>query len=115
MELKMVQEEKDDVTILRLSGKLVGGPTAEKFQETIKALVAQGKNNVLVDMGGVSWVNSTGLGILIASYTTLRRSDGKVKLLKVSKRVQSILMITKLSTIFETHEDEAKALASFAA
>ena len=68
---------------------------------------------VLVDLGKVSWVNSTGLGILIANYTTLKREEGKLKLLNVSKRIESILMVTKLNTIFDSYSTEEEALQSF--
>jgi len=111
--MKIKREERDGVLILRLEGKLMGGPDADSIQSAIREGVEAGKKNVLVDLGSVSWVNSTGLGILIANYTTLKREGGMVRLLHVSKRIESILMVTKLNTIFESYNDEEEALASF--
>jgi anti-sigma B factor antagonist len=111
--MKIKQEEQEDVVILRLGGKLMGGPDADAFQQTIRDLVERGRRNVLVDMGDVSWVNSTGLGILISGYTTLKNAGGVLKLVRVNKRIDQIFMVTKLHTIFDSFEDETRALASF--
>ncbi len=75
--------------------------------------MSEDRKQVLVDMGKVSWVNSTGLGILISGYTTLKNADGNLKLVGVNKRIDQIFMVTKLHTIFEAFEEEASALASF--
>lgn len=111
--MKIKREEKDGVLVLRLEGKLMGGPDADTIHNAIREGVEAGKKNVLVDLGSVSWVNSTGLGILIANYTTLKREGGMLRLLNVSKRIESILMVTKLNTIFESYNDEEEALQSF--
>ena len=111
--MKINREEKDGILILRLEGKLMGGPDAEAIHSAIREGVEAGKKNVLVDLGKVSWVNSTGLGILIANFTTLKREGGMLKLLNVSKRIESILMVTKLNTIFESFNEEADAITSF--
>ena len=91
----------------------MGGPDADDFKEVIKKLMAEGCKKILVNLEDVPWVNSTGLGILIAGYTSLKRDGGTLKLLNVTDRIQSILMITRLGTIFESYDDEAEALASF--
>jgi len=111
--MKIKEEEHGDVVVLRMEGKLMGGPDADSFQQTIRDLVEHGKRNVLVDMGNVSWVNSTGLGILISGYTTLKNAGGVLKLVRVNKRIHQIFMVTKLQTIFDSFDDEAGALASF--
>jgi anti-sigma B factor antagonist len=103
----------DSIAILDLSGKLMGGPDADDFKEVIKKLMTEGCKKILVNLEDVPWVNSTGLGILIAGYTSLKRDGGTLKLLNVTDRIQSILMITRLGTIFESYDDEAQALASF--
>lgn len=111
--MKIQQEKNGAVTIVRLNGKLMGGPDAETFQNIIKDLVGQERKKVLVDMGKVSWVNSTGLGILISGYTTLKNAGGTLKLVGVNKRIDQIFMVTKLHTIFESFDEENSALASF--
>jgi len=111
--MKIHREDSGGVTILRLNGKLMGGPDAEGFQKLVKELVEAGRKQVLVDMGKVSWVNSTGLGILISGYTTLRNAGGTLKLVGVNKRIDQIFMVTKLHTIFESFEEETRALSSF--
>jgi len=111
--MKIQREDNGEIAILRLNGKLMGGPDAEDFQKLIRGLVEDGRKSVLVDMGKVSWVNSTGLGILISGYTTLKNSGGTLKLLGVNKRIDQIFMVTKLHTIFESYDEEASALASF--
>ena len=111
--MKIHREDNGAVTVIRLNGKLMGGPDADHFQKLIKELVSEDRKQVLVDMGKVSWVNSTGLGILISGYTTLKNADGNLKLVGVNKRIDQIFMVTKLHTIFEAFEEEASALASF--
>ena len=111
--MKIKRDEAGDVVVLRLEGKLMGGPDAESFQALIKELVSSGRKKILVDLGKVSWVNSTGLGILISGYTTLKNNEGSLKLVNVNKRIDQILIVTKLHTIFEAFEDESRAVASF--
>jgi anti-sigma B factor antagonist len=111
--MKVAREDKDGVVILRLEGKLMGGPDSDAIHTAIRDAIAHERRHVLVDLGKVSWVNSTGLGILIANFTTLKKSEGTLKLLHVSKRIESILMVTKLNTIFESYDDEGEALRSF--
>jgi len=101
------------VAIVDLSGKLMGGSESEDFKDGIKQLMGEGYKNILINLEDVPWVNSTGLGTLIAGYTSVKREGGTLKLLNVTDRIQSILMITRLGTIFETYDDEAQALASF--
>lgn len=107
-----VREEKN-VTILDISGKIMGGPDADSFHELIKELIVEDKKNILVNLARVNWINSTGLGILIAGYTSVRDAQGDFKLLNVSDRIESILMVTKLARIFDSFDDKDEALASF--
>jgi anti-sigma B factor antagonist len=111
--VKVKIRKTDSVAILDLSGKLMGGPDADVFKDTIKQLIEEGYKNVIVNLQHVPWVNSTGLGILIAGYTTLKREGGSLKLIHVTDRIESILMITKLGTIFESYSEEETALKSF--
>ena len=111
--MKIRERRVEGVTILEMSGKLMGGPDADVFDETIKTLIHEGHRNVIVNMEKVKWVNSTGLGILISGYTTLRKSGGELKLLKVSDRIENIFIVSKLFTVFESYQDEQEAVQSF--
>ncbi len=112
--MKIKERKRDGVAILDMSGKLMGGPDAEAFSETIKTLIHEGCHNVIVNMDKVNWVNSTGLGILISGYSTLKKSGGELKLLKVSERIESIFIVSKLHTVFQSFKDEDDAVQSFA-
>jgi len=107
------KDERDGVVILRLHGKLFGGPDADTMKKAITELADEGRINLIVDLKDVSVVNSTGLGILVSSLTTVRRNEGNLKLLHVPTRIASALQMTWLTKVFELHEDEDKAVASF--
>jgi anti-sigma B factor antagonist len=111
--VKLSVRKTDSVAILDISGKLMGGPDADVFKEAIRNLLDEGYKNVVINMSQVPFINSTGLGILISAYTTLRKEDGVLKLASVTERIDSLLMITKLGTIFETYSSEDKAVESF--
>jgi anti-sigma B factor antagonist len=111
--VKIKERKRDGVAILEMSGKLMGGPDSETFDETVKTLIHEGCHNVIVSMERVKWVNSTGLGILISGYTTLKKSGGELKLLKVSDRIENIFIVSKLYTVFESYQDEDEAIQSF--
>ena len=111
--VKIKERKRDGVAILELSGKLMGGPDADTFDETIKTLIHEGIKNIIVNLERVKWVNSTGLGILISGYSTVKKSGGELKLLKVSHRIENIFMVSKLFTVFESYEDEDEAVMSF--
>ena len=111
--IKLNRRDRNGVTILEISGRLMGGPDAELLQKTLRDLVAEGRTRVVVDLGQVAWVNSSGLGTLIAAYTTLKDKGGSLKLLNVSRRIEQILAVTKLSTVFEAFSDEDQVVASF--
>ncbi len=111
MNLKRV--DRGDVTVLVLSGKLMGGPDSVLFQDMIKDLLGADRKNLVADLKSLSWVNSTGLGILISGYSSVKNAGGVLKLAAVASRIESILMITKLTTVFETHKTVDDAVESF--
>ncbi len=111
--MNIKQSIKGDVTVLNLSGKIMGGPDHEKFMTEIKTLIADGQVDVLLDMRKVSWVNSTGLGILVSGYHTLKKNGGRLKICQVSDRIDNILNVTQLKLVFETFDNCEEALASF--
>ncbi len=112
--MKITQREVDNAVVLDLSGKLTGGPDAETFREVFKSLIDQDKKNIIVNLEKVSWINSTGLGILISGYTSVRRGGGDLVIMHASDRIESILYVTKLNLLFKAYESEEAALASFA-
>ncbi len=111
--MKLDIEAINRVTILRLSGKLMGGSDAELLKKVVRKLMEQGNRRVIADMGNVKWINSTGIGILMTACTTLRKNGGDLKLMRVSDRIQSILYVTKLNLIFDCFESEKEAVRSF--
>lgn len=111
--MKIKERKRDGVAILELSGKIMGGEDSVAFESTLKTLIHEGILNVVVSLERVSWVNSSGLGILISGYSTMRNSGGELKLLKVSNRIESIFMVSKLHTVFESFDDEEAAVRSF--
>jgi anti-sigma B factor antagonist len=113
--MQLSETENNGVAILMPSGKIMGGPDATILREKIHDLVKGGKLNVVIDLARVDWMNSNGLGILIAGMTTLRDNLGDLKLANVTEKVQSLLTITKLITVFEAYDSVDDAVASFTA
>jgi anti-sigma B factor antagonist len=111
--MNLKEKEINSVVVLELSGKVMGGPDASLLSEKLHELVDQKKTNVIADLSKVSWMNSSGLGILIGGLTTMRNNKGDLKLVNVTERIKNLLIITKLITIFETYESVADAIASF--
>jgi len=99
--------------VLYLSGKIMGGPDHEKFHSEIKTLVKEGYVDILLNMSKVNWINSTGLGVLVSAYHTLKKEGGQLKICEVSERIDNILNVTQLKLVFETFESCSEALTSF--
>jgi len=104
-----------DVAVIELKGKLMGGPETKEIHTKVKDLVKNGIKKVVIDIGRVTWMNSSGLGALMGSMTTLRNADGDLKLARVTEKVKSLFMITKLITIFDTLDSVEEAIESFKA
>jgi anti-sigma B factor antagonist len=102
-----------DVTILDVAGKITLGDGSVVLREKVKELVAGGNKKVLLNLGNVTYIDSSGIGELVAAFTSISNGGGALKLLHLTKRVQDLLQITKLYTVFEVFDDEAKAIASF--
>ena len=113
--MKVKTRDAGDVVVFDVSGQVMGGPDADTFHDLVKNHLGDGKAKILVNLAKVSWINSTGLGILIAGYTSVQDAGGEFKLANISDRIESILMVTKLAGIFESYESEEEALASFGA
>ena len=102
-----------DVCVLSPQGKIVIGDEVAALREKIKELLQAGTKNILLNMAHVSYIDSTGVGALVGSFTSIRNQGGQMKLANLSQRVRDILLVTKLLTVFEVFGDEAKAIQSF--
>ncbi|HKY05302.1 MAG TPA: STAS domain-containing protein [Blastocatellia bacterium] len=112
-QLNIKERSVGDVTVLDLSGKITIGEGSVQVREAVKRLLDNGKKQILLNLGDVSYVDSSGIGELVSSYTTTSNNGGELKLLNLTKKIQELLMITKLLTVFESFDDEQTALASF--
>lgn len=111
--MKIKEKIDNHVAILSLSGKMMGGPDTQAVHDHIKGLINDGIKNVVIDLGDVKWMNSTGMGILMASMTTLKGHEGKLVLARVTEKVESLLIITQLIKVFTTYETVERAISSF--
>jgi anti-sigma B factor antagonist len=111
--LKLNTRQVGDVTVVDAAGRITLGEGSSAFRDTIKELVNKGHKKILVNLGEVTYIDSSGIGELVSGYTTVSNAGGQLKLLNLTKRVHDLLQITKLYTVFEVFDDEAKALASF--
>lgn len=110
--MKIKEKIETNVAVLSLHGKMMGGPETTALHDHIRGLMKDGINKVVIDLGGVKWINSSGLGVLMAAMTTLKNSEGQMKLANVTEKVESLLMITQLIRIFETFDSVDRAIAS---
>jgi anti-sigma B factor antagonist len=111
--LTIEQRQRGEVTILDLEGKLTLGEGAAAFRERVRSLLADGHKKVLVNLAGVSYVDSSGVGELVSAYATANRSEAKLKLSNLTQSVADLLQLTKLLTVFEVFEDTEAAIESF--
>lgn len=111
--MKIKISEKYDAVIIQLKGNVMGGEDTKIFNESLHKLIEEGKKNVIIDLSNVKFMNSSGLGMLIGGLTTIKKADGRLVLAGVTEKIESLLIITKLITIFETAEDVDKAVKKF--
>lgn len=102
-----------DVTIVDITGNLVANSGDASLKDKVRSLIQQGRKRVLIDLGNVPYMDSSGLGELVHVYATTKNAGGTLKLMRVTRRLEDLLTITKLVTVFDTYDDEAVALASF--
>ena len=113
MSMKVSTRQVDGVTILDLSGRITLGEGSVTVRDTIRDLLNKGEKHILLNLGDVSYMDSSGLGELVSAYTSVKNAGGELKLLNLTKKVQDLLQITKLYTVFDVKDDEASAVASF--
>ncbi len=110
--MKIKEKIENQVAILTLSGKMMGGPETTALHEHIRGLLNDKINKVVIDLGDIRWMNSSGIGVLMACMTTLSNVEGKLVLARVSEKVNSLLIITQLIKVFETYETVERAVSS---
>lgn len=113
MSVKVSTRQVGKVTVVDAPGRITAGEAATSFRDTIRGLASGGRKKLLVNLAETSYIDSSGIGELVSAFTTLANQGGVMKLLKLTKRVHDLLQSTKLYTVFEVYDDEAKALASF--
>src|SRR5690349_24424170 len=113
--MEIVERTVSDVTVLDLKGKMTLGEGDELLKDKINSLLAAGKKKLLLNLEAVPYIDSAGLGEVVRTYTTVSRQGGSLKLLNLTKRIEDLLSITKLLTVFETYETENDAVRSFSA
>ena len=112
-ELNISERQAGDVTILDMSGKVTIGEGSVALRNTIRRLLGEGKKGILLNLANVSYVDSSGIGELVSSFTAVNKESGKLKLLSLTQKIQDLLAITKLLTVFDTFDDEGEAIASY--
>jgi anti-sigma B factor antagonist len=113
--MQIEQRSVGDVVVLDVKGKITLGEGDEQLKDKVNSLVNQGHRKILLNLEGVPYIDSAGLGEIVRTYTTVSRQGGTLKLLNLTKRIQDLLSITKLLTVFETFDSEGEALRSFGA
>lgn len=111
--MKIKEKIEGNVAILTVSGNMMGGPETASLHEKVKSLMSDGIKKMVIDLSKVKWMNSSGLGVLMSCWGSLRKEGGNLKLANVSEKIDSLLMITQLVQFFETYETVERALASF--
>lgn len=111
--MKLNHYEKNEIVIIEPKGKIMGGPESTALHDLLHDLIEQKKIKVVIDLGKVDWMNSTGLGLLISGLTTMRKADGELKLANVTDKIKSLLTITKLVTVFKSYDSVDDAVNAF--
>ena len=112
-DITITERQAGDVTILDLDGKVTIGEGSVALRTAIRRVLGEGKNKILLNLGGVGYIDSSGIGELVSSFTAVNKEGGTLKLLNLTQKIQDLLAITKLLTVFDVYEDEASSLASY--
>jgi anti-sigma B factor antagonist len=111
--LTIASREVDGVAVLDLSGRITLGEGSVQVRDAVRGLISKGRKNILLNMGDVNYVDSSGLGELVSAFTSAKNQQADVKLLNLTKKVHDLLQLTKLYTVFDIFDDEASAITSF--
>jgi anti-sigma B factor antagonist len=110
---KLSPRQVGDVIVVDVSGRITLGEGSSNLREGIRGLLTQGNKKILLNLGEVSYIDSSGIGELVSGFTSVANQGGQLKLLNLTKRVRDLLQITKLYTVFEVYDEEATAIRSF--
>ena len=113
MSMKISSRQVDGVTVLDCSGRITLGEGSVILRDTVAQLLSSGQKKILLNLGDVNYIDSSGIGELVSAFTTVRKQGGELKLLNLTKKVHDLLQITKLYTVFDVKDDEAAAVKSF--
>ena len=113
MTLTISAHEANTISVLDLKGRITLGEGSMQIRDAIRDLVSKGQRSILLNLGDVNYIDSSGLGELVAAYTTARNVGAELKLLNLSRKVHDLLQLTKLYTVFEAYDDESVAISSF--
>ena len=112
MSVKLTRRQVGDVNVVDVAGRITLGEGSSALREALRELVGKGEKKIVLNLANVSYIDSSGIGELVSGFTTVTNQGGQLKLLNLTKRVQDLLQITKLYTVFEVHDDEAAAVRS---
>ena len=113
MSMKVSNGQVDGVTVVDMSGRITLGEGSVVLRDTIRDLIGKGQKKILLNLGDVTYIDSSGIGELVSAFTAVRREGGELKLLNLTKKVHDLLQITKLYTVFDVKDDEAAAVSAF--
>jgi len=111
--MKLVTRLIDDVEVVKVSGRIELGEGSAAIREVVRDLLARGRKKIVLDLADVDYIDSAGLGALVSAFTSVRNEGGDLKLVYLTKKVQDLLQMTKLYTVFEIFDDETAAIKSF--
>jgi anti-sigma B factor antagonist len=112
-ELNIRERQAGDVTVLDMDGRITIGDGSISLRSAVRRLLEEGKKKILLNLEGVGYIDSSGIGELVSSYTAINKEGGQLRLLKLTQKLQDLLTITKLLTVFDAYDDEAEALSNF--
>ena len=112
-ELNISERQAGDVTVLDMNGRITIGEGSVALRTAIRRLLEEGKKKILLNLGGVGYIDSSGIGELVSSFTAINKEQGQLKLLKLTQKLRDLLAITKLLTVFDVYDDEQEALNSY--
>ncbi|HEV8184251.1 MAG TPA: STAS domain-containing protein [Candidatus Angelobacter sp.] len=113
MSMKATNRQVEGVTVVDMSGRITLGEGSVVLRDTIRDLIGKGQKKILLNLGDVTYIDSSGIGELVSAFTAVRREGGELKLLNLTKKVHDLLQITKLYTVFDIKDDEAAAIKAF--